>query len=275
MNTFIQAVTVLLPTLYLITAVLYGMTFAGERQPHFALRLRRPLFFAVMGLHLVLFIARGCSSGRFPLSSVWMTVSATALFVAALFALVTLRLKVPGTGGTVLGMVVVLQGCASAFGPLEARSGAAVDSVTIVHILTIALAAAALILSGLFGFLHLVMLRQMSRKQFGPIYRELPDLEQLTRMMRKTALWGFLFMALGLNIGIALAHARHSEGFRYLNPHVLMAIAIWFHFGAIAFSRHIPGLTARKTSVAAVWGLIILLATIAITLIPAPFHQLS
>ena len=133
----------------------------------------------------------------------------------------------------------------------------------------------AVCVSGLFGFLHLLLLRQMRRKSFGPVYRELPDLEQLVRLTRTSALWGFLFMAAGLNVGIGMAHARGTEGFGYLDPHVLLTIAIWLHFGLIAFSRHVPGLTARRTSIAAAWGLLILLATIALTLVPVTFHELG
>jgi ABC-type uncharacterized transport system permease subunit len=274
-NTFIQAATVLLPTAYLVAAVLYGMAFAGERQPALALRLRRPMLAATLLLHGAMFLARGEVAGTFPINGAWLTVSATALATAALFVLVTWRVRLASVGGIVLGMVALLQTGASALGPVSAAPLPATDPVSVTHVLTVALAAAALVLSGLFGYLHLLLLRQMRRKSFGPVYRELPDLEQLIRLTRTTAFWGFLFMAAGLNVGIGMAHARGTEGFGYLDPHVLMTIAVWLHFGLIAFSRHIPGLTARRTSLAAAWGLLILLVTIALTLVPVTFHELG
>ena len=51
MNAFVQATTVLLPTAYLVAAVLYGMAFAGERQPTLAPRLRRPVLAVALLLH--------------------------------------------------------------------------------------------------------------------------------------------------------------------------------------------------------------------------------
>ena len=275
MNAFVQATTVLLPTAYLVAAVLYGMAFAGERQPTLAPRLRRPVLAVALLLHVAMFLARGRVAGTFPINGAWLTVSAAALAVAGLFVLVTWRVKLASVGGIVLGMVALLQAGASALGPVRAEALPAADPVTIAHVLTVALAAAALVLSGLFGFLHLLLLRQMRRKSFGPVYRELPDLEQLVRLTRTSALWGFLFMAAGLNVGIGMAHARGTEGFGYLDPHVLLTIAIWLHFGLIAFSRHVPGFTARRTSIAAAWGLLILLATIALTLVPVTFHELG
>lgn len=275
MNVFVQSSTVLLPTVYLLAAVLFGMSFAGEEQPSFAPRLRRPVLLGALGLHASMFLARAQVAGTFPIDGAWLTLSATALTVAALFAVVTWRLKVASVGGIVLAMVSMLQAAASALGPVRAEALPPADGTTIAHVLTIALAAAALVLSGVFGFLHLLQLRQMKRKSFGPLYRELPDLEQLARMTRTTALWGFLFMAVGLNAGIGMAHARGIEGFGYLDPSVLMTIAIWLHFGVIAFSRRIPGFTARRASIAATIGLAVLLLTIVITLLPVSFHDLG
>jgi len=275
MNVFVQAATVLLPTAYLVAGILFGMAFAGANQPTFALRLRRPVLLAALALHTAMFLARTQVAGTFPIDGAWLTVSATALTVATLFALVTWRLKVASVGGIVLGMVSILQGGASALGPVRAVTLPPADGPKVAHVLTIVFAAAALVLSGLFGLLHLLQLRQMKRKSFGPLYRELPDLEQLARMTRTTALWGFLFMAVGVNAGIGMAHARGTEGFGYLDPHVLMTIAIWLHFGMIAFSRRIPGFTARRASIAAAIGLVVLLLTIALTLLPVTFHDLG
>lgn len=53
--------------------------------------------------------------------------------------------------------------------------------------------------------------------------------------------------------------------------------AICLHFGLIAFSKRIPGITANRASWAAVGGLILLLgALVASALIPeASFHSLD
>lgn len=274
MNNLVQVTTVLLPTAYMLAATLYGMAFAGDQEPAFSRSLRRPVLALVLALHATMFLARWAVAGTFPVNDAWLTVSATAFTVGLLFAMVTYRSHVDSVGGIVLGMVGLLQSFASALGPARAEALKAADSLTVVHVLTVALAAAALVLSGLFGILHLLLLRQMQRRNFGPVYQQLPDLDHLVRLMRRTALWGFLFMAAGLNVGIGMAHARDTEGFTYLDPHVLMTIVIWLHFGLIAFSRKVPGFTARRASLAAAWGLVILLVTIALTMIPVTFHEL-
>lgn len=147
------------------------------------------------------------------------------------------------------------------------------SAVTAVHASTAAFASAAVVLSGLSGFLYLLLLRQMKRKTFGAIFRRLPDLTQLARMTRRAALAGFLGLTLGINAGIGIAHAKGTSGFRYTDPTVLLMLAIWLHFGLIAFSARVRGLTAQRASWAAVGGLTVLLAVLFLALVPgATFH---
>lgn len=272
LNAFIQGVTVLLPTLYLGVALLHGMAFAGDQAPPAAARWRPRLGRTTLALHGAMLGARWAVAGTFPIDGAWLLVSATVFVVALLHAVLTARLNRPAVGSIVLGTAALLQIGASALGPVRAEPIEAADLGKVLHVVTIVLASAALVLSGLFGYLHLLMLRQMRAKSFGPVYRQLPDLEQLALMTRRAAGAGFLFLTPGLNVGIALAHQR-VEGFRYLDPSVLLTMALWIHFLLIAFSRKIRGWTARRASIAAVAGLVTLILTILITLVPAvTFH---
>lgn len=275
MIAFLQAATVLLPLVYVLTSVLFGMAFGGDRAPEFASRLRGPLLGLALLLHAALLTAHAVHAGQFPVREVWLVISCTALVMALLYALLGSRSQRPAVGALVVGTATLLQTLASAFGPMHVEPAEPLKPGTILHVVTVSLASAALVLSGLYGYLHLTMLRQMRNKRFGPVYRQLPDLEQLAHLTRGAALAGFLFLTVGLNVGIALGHQRVAR-FDYLDPQVLLTMVVWVHFGLIAFSRHIRGWTARRASIAAVAGLVTLLLTIALTLIPAvKLHRLS
>ena len=57
---------------------------------------------------------------------------------------------------------------------------------------------------------------------------------------------------------------------------VLLVLGVWLHFGLIAFSRRIRGITAQRASWAAVGGLTVLIATLFLAVVPgATFHALS
>jgi len=277
MNTAIQATTVLLPLAYACATVLFGMSFAGERQPQFARRLRDPLLALCILLHTGLFGLHWVASGAPPILNTWLLVSATGLITVVYFIATASRAEQGPVGSIVLGGILALQTLVSMFGPTTSLGALqAPDSLILIHVVTSLLAVAALVLSGIYGSVHLLLYRQMRRKQFGPIFQQLPDLELLARMTRRAALIGFLVLMVGVNIGIWQAHARAVEGFDYTDPHVLSILLIWLHFGAIAFSGRIGLISARNSSIAATFGLVVLIVGLLLTLLPDwTFHTIG
>ena len=290
MTAGLHALSVLLPPAYLLSAILHGMAFGGERAPQVA-GPRRLVLIGTMLVHGAWFLLRASALGHFPVNDLGSTLSAIALCAAALFALIARRRtrrtdvegasELPraeayaGTGGIVLGLVFLLQLIASAFGtgaPVPRAGG--MGPFQVLHAGTSALAAAALLLSGLHGILYLVLFRQMRARRFGVLFAHLPDLDVLARMTRASALAGFTFLTIGMNVGIAMAHADESQDFRYSNPEVLLSILLWVHFGVIAFSRHIRGFSARRASFAAAGGLVALLLSLVLVFFPGlSFHS--
>ena len=270
-----QALQVALPCGYLMTALLFVMAFAGEAEPRMA-RIRRPMLRGLLVLHLLLFGVHGYQSGGFPRFDVWMSLSSVAFATGLLFVGITIRTPQPTVGAITLPVVGALQMVSSMFAHMQVQTIDPAPVATAVHVTTAALACAAIVLSGLYGFLYLLLLRQMKRQTFGAIFQRLPDLTRLAQMTRRSALAGFGGLALGVNIGFAIAHSAGTSGFRYADPTVLLALGVWLHFGLIAFSRRIPGITAQRASWAAVGGFVVLLATLLLAVVPgATFHALS
>lgn len=273
----IQALGVLLPMGYLVSTLLFGMAFAGERQPAIE-RPRGLVFVLTLALHATLFSVEGLATSAFPIVGTWRMVSATAFVTALLFGVLTLRTRQPTAGAIVMALVTGLVTCSSAFGPLDITplqpAGPRTSPLLVLHATTSVLAASALILSGVYGTLYIVLYRKMQAHSFGPLFQQLPDLELLTRTTRKAAFAGFLCMTLGLNLGIWAAHKDNVAGFEYTDPGVLLTMGIWIHFGLIAFSRWIPGITARRAAVAAALGLSALSLTVLVALAPGmTFHS--
>jgi len=267
LSTAIQATGTLLPVAYLIATTLCAMAFAGDRGPAVG-RLRHGVVMGALLLHGLFLVLHGVAAQTFPLVDTWLTLHATALLTAALFLLVTIRSPQPTSGAFVLLLVFFMTLLATSFGPLAPivvdRPGT-ISSIT--HGMTSVAAAAALLVSGVYGLLHMRLYRVMRQKEFGPVFRELPSLDTLAKTMRRAAFAGFIFLTIGLNVGIGYGHANRAS-FSYADPHVLVTLVLWLHFGVIALSRRIRGLNARRVSVAAVVGLVTVLALLLMTLVP-------
>lgn len=272
----VQVLTVLLPTAYLATAGLYGMAFAGERMPGWAVHARRIALGITLGMHVSLFLIHGLTTDAFPVHGGGLMLSSVVLATAILFRVVSFRTPHAAAGCLLLAGVFLMQLLASVLSPMQASSPATQsDAIAMCHILSMILASAALMLSGIYAGLHVLVFRQMRARSFGPLFEELPDLEALATLTRRAALAGFLALTLGLNIGIGLAHAR-AEDFAYTDPQVITILVLWVHFGLIAFSKRLPGFTARRVSVAAMCGLGALLLAFAFMIFPdLSFHDLS
>lgn len=274
MKLALQALTVVLPSIWMLGALLHGMAFGGRGAPDVA-GLRRAVVRVALVVHLATFVVRWRVVHYFPVSDTWTTLSAVAFATALLYAWIARATQHAGSGGIVLGLVFLLQLAASAFGPLVPGTRAAdVDAFQVAHVSTSVLAASSLILSGVHGLLYLVLFKRMRERRFGALFQHLPSLDVLARMTRRAALAGFIFATVGLNLGIALAHAKDVAGFDYLDPHVLVTLVLWIHFGVIAFSERIRGITAHRASFAATAGLVALLFSLFLTLFPGlTFHS--
>lgn len=269
----IQALGVTLPVLYALCALLHGVAFAGQRSPAFA-GLRRGILRVALVAHLAYFLLRGFEIHQFPVDDLWTTVSAIAFSTAVFYAAIARITGHAGSGGVALGLVFVAQWLASSLGSFvpHAREGG-MSPWAVSHVAMSTIAAAALVLSGVHGLLYLMLYREMRERRFGRWFDHLPDLDVLAKMTRRSALIGFLGLTIGLNVGIGLAHAEHLQGFNYRAPEVLLSLALWVHFGVIAFSERIRGFGARRASYAAAGGLVALLLSLLLVLLPNSFHS--
>ncbi len=269
----IQALSVLLPVLYALCALLHGFAFAGQRSLRFD-NLRRNLFRVALCVHLTLFVVRGIAIAQFPIDDLWTTVSAVAFSMAVSYGLVARITDHPGSGGVTLGLVFLAQLLASSLGSFEPHAHpGGMSAWAVSHVTMSTIAAAALVLSGVHGLLYILLFREMRGRKFGRWFSHLPDLDLLAKMTRRSALIGFIGLTVGLNVGIGLAHAEHAPGFNYHNPEVLLSLVLWVHFGVIAFSEKIRGFGARRASYAAAGGLVAVLLSLFLVLLPHSFHS--
>lgn len=274
MSALFQPLSVLLPSLYLLCAILHGMAFRGDRSARVQ-PLRVWCLRATVLLHALWFGVRAQLVSGFPVIDLASTVSAVVFASAVLYGLLARSVQHAGSGGIILGLMFVAQLLSSALGnmaptPREQPLG----NPQLLHIATMVLALAAVLVSGVHGALYLLLLRSMKRREFGGRLSHLPDLDLLARITRGGALTGFLCITIGMNVGIYLAHREQLPGFGYRRGEVLLTMLLWLHFGAIAFSGHIKGFNARRAALAASIGLAVLLLSSILILFPGVvFHS--
>jgi ABC-type uncharacterized transport system permease subunit len=259
-------VVALLPVLYVALGAI-----GSERRP-----IRAALAWGTFVLHGALFLLVAGETLVFPLVIPGAALSALGLAIFLVYGVVEWRSRVRSLAPWVFGGVFVIQLVATALGfasPSRAPGG---NPLFVVHVITIIVSVATLLLSGFFGVMYLVMERQMRAQNFGALFERLPKLSELAAMNRRAASAGFLMMTVGFNLGIWLAHDSSLPGFSYRDPIVVITMATWVVFGIIGLSRWVRALTGRRVALAAVCGLVLLVLSIVISVVPGlSFHRFS
>jgi len=259
---------VLLPVLYLTEAAIYAMAFGGPRapDPSRARRAFTALLLLVHGLFIGLLWAH---LGHLPASDPWLVPSLVAFALFCVYLPVAAVTKTPQTGGFVVGACFALQLTSSAMTVLPPRDSPLLENpVFAIHVTIGIFAFAALLLSGFYGWLYLLLWRQISNKRFGALYRTLPDLQSLSRLNRGSATVGFILLTVGLNLALAWTHAQEGRTVNYLDPKILMLMVTWIFFGLIAASRWIHFLSGRRAAEFAVAGFLLVLLSLVLVSVP-------
>jgi HemX protein len=189
--------TVLLPLAYLMLWGSYVWFFVAER--NLARRWSRTLTGGTLFIHVVHVLLRTIELGRLPLATPLEFFSLLALTILVIYVIIERVLRVRVTGVLVVGLSFLLQFIASAFSaPAPAVDPLLSDPGYGIHALLVLLSYTSLSLSFLFAVLYLVQARQLSRRNFGLLFRRLPPLETLERMSVGTVRLGIplLFLAL-------------------------------------------------------------------------------
>ena len=86
---------------------------------------------------------------------------------------------------------------------------------------------------------YLLQYRQLQGRQLGLLTERLPSLEALDFMTRRSTRVGFIFLTIGLLLGILLAHRAWEEKNWTQDPQPWIAIGTWVLYGfAIGLRRY-------------------------------------
>ena len=199
MKEILAAMNILLPVLYLGTWAAYMRLFIKNSDD--AKLWSRRLLDTTILVHLIVIVMRAIDQGRVPMSTPMEFLSLLAFATMLIYAVIEHRMGVRQTGFLIAGLVLLMQAAASAITPGAHVADPLLDDPGYTgHASLVLLAYAALSLSFLYAILYLVQSRQLSRKQFGLLFRRLPPLETLEGMSVGAARLGvpLLFASLAL-----------------------------------------------------------------------------
>ncbi len=283
MQTLLGFLNTLLPIAYLMLLGAYVLVFMRD-EPREAVWSRR-LLGATLALHLGAVVVRTLALERLPLGAPLEFFSLMALSSLLIYALLERRMQVRQTGFVVVGLAFLLQFLASSFVGTSAppTSGLLEDPGYALHAVLVLLAYTSLSLGFVYALLYLAQARQLSRRNFGLLFRRLPPLETLERMSVGSVQLGVPLLFAALATGhvwmVALSRRVPPEVAARLDHGDPKIIASWIIFVGYTLGlvgHRTLGWRGRRMNVAAIIGFVLMVIAIALVhhFFPS-FHNFS
>jgi ABC-type uncharacterized transport system permease subunit len=222
------------PTLYAATVALYGLRFFGRAEGLH--RLARPCFLITLVVHALFLTAFIAVNHRVPLAAPAEILTVIAFCTALAYGYVETRTRNLATGLFALGFSMFFQLAASGRIALEQEVPALLRLPAFgIHTGAAILGYSAFAVSAIYGFLFLLLYRELKANRFGLLYRRLPPLEILGMMNIRAAVLGLASLTVAILAGAFWA-SRLYPGFT-ADPMFLATLCVWGVYALCVLSQ--------------------------------------
>jgi ABC-type transport system involved in cytochrome c biogenesis permease subunit len=271
-KSLVDILVVLMPVLYGILVILYGLSFFGAVAA--ADRWKTRMLLATVAAHVVYLVARAVTFDHPPITTVFEIMSMLAFAIAVGYAYIELRTRASTTGFFILFLAFGFQSVSSAFIKDLFDIPEYLHSMVLgFHVSAALLGYTAISLSAVYGFLYLMLYHEIKSSRFGLIYNRLPNLEMLETMSHKAEVFGFVALGVAIVTGL-LWLPRVFRDFSYWDPKLVGTLVIWCLYAVGLGAKKMLGWQGRKTMIISLvaFGFIFLSMTV-INLYLSGFHS--
>ena len=252
MKILVDILRVALPLLYFAAVWSYAKAFFKDSAV--AKRVKTPLLFSTLILHLGYLLLRTVLFNHPPITTIFEIMSIIAFSIAAAYAVIELLTKVKNTGYFILNLAFIFQTFSSCFIENVSQVNPVLRSHLLgIHVSSALLGYAAIAISAVYGFLYLMLYHHIKSSRFGVIYNKLPNLETLERMSMMSIVFGFCFLTIAIGVGLFWL-PRAFEHFSYFDPKLIGTVFIWAMYGVGLLAKRTVGWQGRKIMILSIVG---------------------
>ena len=196
--------------------------------------------------HLVSIVELWVETGHLPLNNFYETSSLCAFLIAVLFLLAYTFYRVAVFGVCLFPLVFFMTLIGATEFPVTTWSSPQVRNIwLIIHISTVLIGYAALILSAVASVYYLLQERRLKRKNVTPSANPLPPLATLDRVITQSMNAGFVFITIATFTGVIWAFIESGTAW-ILNPSIALFLFTWAFYLAMIFLRISAGWRGRR-----------------------------
>ncbi len=252
MRSLITALEIALPLVYFSAIWVYAKAFFSNVKT--AERLRSPLLLSVLFLHAVYILSRTLEYHHPPITSMFEIFSLIAFTIVVVYWYIELKTGNRSTGYFILILPFFFQCISSIFVKEKTEIPEVLRSNLLgFHVTSALLGYAAITISAVYGFLYLMLYHDIKSRQFGVIYKRLPNLEVLERMSFTATVFGFILLTIAIVVGLVWL-PRVSAAISYSDPKLLGTSVIWLIYAGGLLAKRVAGWQGRRMVVLSMFG---------------------
>jgi ABC-type uncharacterized transport system permease subunit len=235
---------------------------------------KRLFIFITLFTHLVYLLLRTIAFDHPPITNVFEIFTVLAFSITFSYFVLELVTDIRGTGPFIIIISFVFQLISSLFiaDQVDVRE-VLKNNLLGIHVINALLGYSGFTISAVYGFLYLILYKDLKHNRFGLIFNRLPNLEVLERLSFYSAVIGFILLTVSMIIGIIWL-PKAFPGFSYLDPKLIGSGLVWIlYFGGIV-SKTIIKWRGKKLILLSITGfLIAIFSTIITNFLAKSFHS--
>src|SRR5687767_12417725 len=250
---------------YLAAGIAYAIHFA-KRQPAVG-RLATTLLLAGALVHTFVIGMQTMEVRHVPFANPSRAISTSVWLLSLSYLYLELTTDERAMGVFILPIIVALQVIPVLSPGVENRDPVLDSPWFWVHVSSLLFAYASFGLAGVLGLTYMLQFKEIKKKHLGYFYTRLPSLQILDRMNSRATVTGWLFLTLGVVVGViwtlqARSLAPNNSNLQAMSlddPKILFAVLTWAVYSFAVFARRTMGWTGRRGALLSAIGFIIVL----------------
>jgi len=220
-----QAISIILPVLYLALSFIYGLIFFTQNKKNE--RKISVLLVILIIVHGIGIILRGFTLGALPFSTIADAISFWAFALTCVYFMIELTVRNRSTGVFFVSLAFVMQLVSSTFYDWDPAPNPMLNNpVFTIHVVFTIMGYTAICISSLYALLYIMLNHNIKYHRFGLVYDKLPSLSILENLSIRSVQIGIVLLGLGIFLGHLRAGAL-LDSYLPSDPKVILTDLIW------------------------------------------------
>lgn len=262
----------LLPILYIVTFFIYSYDFMKGVKG--LANSKRLFLFITLLIHIFYIALRTVEFDHPPITNVFEIFTVLAFCISFAYFIIEMLTDIRGTGPFIIIFSICFQLISSLFiEDLVEVKDVLRNNLLGSHVLSALLGYSGITISAVYGFLYLMLYKEIKLNKFGLIFNRLPNLEVLERLSFYSAVFGFISLTIAITIGLIWL-PQAFPNFSYSDPKLIGTSLAWIIYGTGIVFKFVGKWRGKKVVLFSILGFALALLSTAITnFLSLSFHS--